>query len=517
MSFWDNVIQPTPAMLLPPPENTPYNNVLGTSTGLDPSVNDAGAQAVHPSLSPDASSPDSLVTRAGKPPGFDLDPSVLTANMFASWHTAYQEEYINLHKDGNGFVTIGTGTDAIHVTLSSAQDKVFILESLQKADFSGMTLADQTRIATNPDFALIATRMGLINAAGTVATRDDVDGPNSLYQKTLDAINAVHPPILSDTDQKVFLDELANIEKQIAKMGVYSPPDINAAIQAIKDRFERVLDFAQALHDPNQAEAPTPDDPNQFTNVKSLDGDATILRGFQTFMNSERQILAAENASLQISNTGTLEGLSKHLDAPDLVAAFQLGTNLKDQAINAGDTEEINQINDLLKTYNVMQELINQTIAAFDATKNEEKRGLLGLTGTHDVDDGQGGTIAVNASTDDLRDRLNDPEKLKAISMFEDLLKGVQSPIEKLLGVKRPDGFDFYNNAGKTLNYFQKSTWDQWSATLGNTVQQISQQNQITFNNINTLEKERTTHFQSATNALTKAQDITSSIGRNIA
>ncbi len=99
--------------------------------------------------------------------------------------------------------------------------------------------------------------------------------------------------------------------------------------------------------------------------------------------------------------------------------------------------------------------------------------------------------------------------------MFEKELNTVASPIEDLLGVKRP-GFDFYDNTGKTLNYFQKSTWDQWSATLSNTVQQISQENQLKFNDINTLEKERTTHFQSATNALSKAGDILASIGRNI-
>jgi hypothetical protein len=107
--------------------------------------------------------------------------------------------------------------------------------------------------------------------------------------------------------------------------------------------------------------------------------------------------------------------------------------------------------------------------------------------------------------------------QMQVISMFEKDLNGIASPIEDLLGIKRPADFDFYDNTGKTLNTFEKSTWDEWSATLGNAVQQISQENQLKFNDINTLEKERTTHFQSATNALTKALDITSTIGRNIA
>jgi hypothetical protein len=570
MSFWDNVIQDTPAMLLPPPENTPYDNVLGTAVSLDPSINDAGAEAVHPSLSPDAGSPNSLVTKAGQPAGFGDDPADLSPNVFATWHTAYQEEYVNLHKGADGFVTIGahTGT-SIHVTLSSAQDKVFILEALQKADFATMTKADQQRIATaDQGFKAAADPThpynDVLGRLGLVATEADVDGTTtdangvetkSLYQQTLDTINSTDPKdaasFVSQDDKNVFLQELANIQTEISKMGVFSPPDINAAVQAISDRFKRVAVFAKSL-DPSNAEVaqptrPIPDpgpqlDPTQFKNVISLDGGAAIARGFQAFMNAEKQILAADNASIQISNTGTLEGLTKHLDAPNLVAAFQLGANLKDQAINAADTEEINQINELLKAYNVMQELINQTIATFDASKTDEKRGLLGYDDHPEVPNNNGPQQKAGDNFHDVIDVLTDPatidagktnqitppkltpEQMKVISMFEKDLNGIANPIEDLLGIKRPSDFDFYDNSrpleviqGDTLNYFQKSTWDEWSATLGNTVQQISQQNQITFNNINTLEKERTTHFQSATNALTKAVDITSSIGRNIA
>jgi hypothetical protein len=532
MSFWDNVLQPTPAMLLPPPENTPYDNVLGTATGLDPSINDAGAEAVHPSLSPDPNSPDSLTQTAGMPAGFDLPPDQLSPDVFARWHTAYQKEYINQHKDANGFVTIGAGTDAIHATLSAAQDKVFILEALQKVDFATMALADQTRIAradqgfkaADPNYHDALTRLGL------TADPNVVDGPNSLLQKTIDAINGNEDPpstdikdtaqFVSPADKAIFLEELSNIRKRITGMGVFSSTDINAAVQAIRDRFHRVAVFAKSLS-PGNAETPAFDDPNQTRNVISLDNNAAIIRGLQSFMNAEKQILAADNASSQIANTGTLEGLTKHLDAPNLVAAFQLSANLKDQAINAGDTEEINQINELLKTYNAIQELINRTIAEMDASDNKEKKGLLGFNGTHEqeVDDGQGGTttITVNDSTEDLKNRLNDPDKLKVISMFEDALNGAASPIEELLGIKRPKDFDFYNNDDKSLKTFQKATWDQWSAILGNTVQQISQENQLKFNDINSLEKERTSHFQSATNALTKALDITSSIGRNLA
>ncbi|MGL9618618.1 hypothetical protein QRQ56_11485 [Bradyrhizobium sp. U531] len=543
--FWSGafgnapVIQPTTGEQLPPPLNTPYDNLLGDTPGLDPSINNAGAQAVFPDLSPDPDSPDSLIAKAGKPAHFDDPPSALTANIFATWHSAYQAEYINSHKgeaDGHGILTIGSGADAIHVTLSGDQTKVYILESLQKADFATMAKDDQERIAIDASAGATLTRLGM------TGNKADADGQ---IKKTKDAIGqALVPPLTADQEalvEQTFLEEIKNVQKRVDAGGVYSLTDINSALQAIKDRYDRLAAFWKAVN--AAPPAPAFNDPNQFTGVISLDGNAAINRGIDVFVNAEKQILAADNAAMQIANTGTLVGLTKHLDAPNLLAAFQLSANLKDQAINAADTEEINQINELLKTYNVIQELINQTIATFDASKNDEKRGMLGYDEHGDVGNNSGilpGTrdkvdprkildthTAIETlkqpkevdGGDDDKNKFTPPAlseaQVKAISMFEKELNTVASPIEDLLGVKRP-GFDFYDNTGKTLNYFQKSTWDQFSATLSNTVQQISQENQLKFNDINTLEKERTTHFQSATNALSKAGDILASIGRNI-
>ncbi|PDT90839.1 hypothetical protein CO669_07640 [Bradyrhizobium sp. Y36] len=545
--FWSGafgnapVIQPTRGSQLPPPQNTPYNNLLGDTPGLDSSINDAGAQAVFPILSADPDSPDSLIAKAGKPAHFDDPPSALTANIFASWHTAYQAEYINRHKSEatNGILTIGSGNDAIHVMLSGDQTKVYILESLQKADFATMAIADQTIIATvaNADLAKTGAAAKTLARLGMT---EDVGQATDAINKLLDTIN--NDPSVPDSDKQVFRDEITNVQNRVGGTKVYSVTDINSEISAISARFHRVAVFAKAkAAGPLK---PDPNDPNQFRDVTGLNLDdngnnVDIVNGLKAFMNAEKQILAADNAAMQIANTGTLAGLTKHLDAPSLLAAFQLSANLKDQAINAADTEEINQINLLLKTYNVIQELINQTIATFDASKNDEKRGLLGYDASGDIGnnsgrvpgdaDDQGHEIIAHTGIDTLKNpvvvdadeknkftppALSDAQ-LKAISMFEKELNGIASPIEDLLGVKRPS-FDFYDNKGTTLNYFQKSTWDQWSATLSNTVQQISQENQLKFNDINTLEKERTTHFQAATNALSKAGDIIASIGRNI-
>src|SRR5262249_52803176 len=125
---------------------------------------------------------------------------------------------------------------------------------------------------------------------------------------------------------------------------VFSTTEISSAVKAIQDRFDRVAAFAKA-----RQITPTPSNFNrpghidtQFNDVISPANGASVASGLQNFMNAKKQILPADNASLQLAATGTLAGLTKHLDAPTLLAVFQMDASLKDQAINAGDTEEIN-------------------------------------------------------------------------------------------------------------------------------------------------------------------------------
>jgi hypothetical protein len=265
-------------------------------------------------------------------------------------------------------------------------------------------------------------------------------------------------------------------------------------------------------------------------------------------MNAERQMAAAGNASLQLARTGTLEGLTKHLDAPSLIAAFEMNANLKLEAESAANTELIKQINDYIKTCNAIQDLFNQTIATFDVTKSEEKRGLLGWHAHDNLDNNtapakedkvvDGGVIKVDVSHTDLRrfrigsKGTDDPlgiddgvfapavtdEQLRVISMFENDLNpnGLKHPIEELFGITRPT-FDLINNPFGTLNYYEKNFWDQGSSRLDQIVQQANQQSQLLFNDINTEQKEQTSHFQNATDALAKAQSLINTIMGGIA
>lgn len=293
-NFWDTVFQPpTTGETLPPPLNDPFGHLLGTSAGLDTSVNDAGAEAVFPALSPDPNSPNSLIARAGKPNGFDTPAAALSPNVFAIWHSAYQAEYINAHKgelDGNGILTIGTPPAAIHVTLSADQSKVYILESLQKADFAKMALADQQRIAQTQTFAdFLRPQFGLSN--------NPADALNAI-QALKNAINDTtgNAGFVAPEDKQVFLDELTIIPSQVQTMGVFSLGDINASLNAVNERFDRVAAFAKAAATPvtpasfNRPQAPPPNDhiDTQFMNVISLQSGA-VGKARLSFMNAEKQ------------------------------------------------------------------------------------------------------------------------------------------------------------------------------------------------------------------------------------
>jgi hypothetical protein len=546
---FDRIFQPpTKGQTLPSPLDDFFTNLV-----RDPTLVDAAADIVWPPLSPDPNSPDSLIAQVGKPDGFDTPPDQLQPGVFESWHSAFQAEYINANKNPpnfdatTGVLTIGpVGGQQIHVTLSSAQDKVYILENLQIADFAAMTLADQQRIAQTDTFKnVLAAQFGL-SGSNIPADKDAVVGPNSTYQQAINDVNNfdltnIDPKIFSQADKQVFIDELNNIKTRVDQQGVFVATEINSAAKDIMDRFDRVKAFAQAAGTPqDQSSSFNRTDTNpdgslvhpetQFTNVISNDGGAGVLSSLQNMMTAEKQILAADNASLQLATTGLLPGLTKHLDVPTLLAAFQMYSSLKTQGQAAADTEEIQAINELLQTYNVMQDLVARTLATFDVTKSDQVRGLLGYQHNNSINNNSGN---LNDPRHQDLDHLlfggdeNGPdgkpftappltlEQVKVISMFEQDLGGIQNPIESLFNVTRPT-FDFYDNKGATLNYFQKSFWDQAASRLSQAAQQLTQQNQIIFNNINSETKEQTTFYQNASDALSKLASLTDTMGRNI-
>jgi len=94
----------------------------------------------------------------------------------------------------------------------------------------------------------------------------------------------------------VFLDELTIIQTQVQTMGVFSLGDINASLNAVNERFDRVAAFAKAAATPvtpasfNRPQAPPPNDhiDTQFMNVISLQSGA-VGKARLSFMNAEKQ------------------------------------------------------------------------------------------------------------------------------------------------------------------------------------------------------------------------------------
>src|SRR5262249_51645222 len=141
---------------------------------------------------------------------------------------------------------------------------------------------------------------------------------------------------------------------------------------------------------------------NEPIRIDSLDHNAGIHSGFRVFMDSEKRILAIENAKLEIANTGLLK--NQKLDVPTLVFYLQLQYNLADESKSRSQAEEVNQTNSLLKTYAAMQRIVNQTEGKFDTSNQNQKLGWKGLAG--------GAAVPIT-----------DPD-FTATAMFEDFLSG---------------------------------------------------------------------------------------------
>lgn len=176
------------------------------------------------------------------------------------------------------------------MTLSADQRKVYILESLQKADFAKMALADQLRIAQTQTFVnFLAPQFGLSS------NRADPLNTIQAWKNTINDTTG-NAGFVSPEDKQVFLEELTIIATQVQTMGVFSLGDINAAINAVIKRFERVAAFAKAVATPvtpssfNRPQAPPPNDhiDTQFMNVVSLQS-GVIGQARLSFMNAEKQ------------------------------------------------------------------------------------------------------------------------------------------------------------------------------------------------------------------------------------
>lgn len=225
----------------------------------------------------------------------------------------------------------------------------------------------------------------------------------------------------------------------------------------------------------------------------STDHNAKIRQGYDTFIAQERQLLSLQNTRKSLAETGTLQ--NRALDVPNLVYLFQLYTNLAGEAKIRIGTEEVDQTNALLKTYAVMQNLINKTVANFTSSDTNATQVLSG-SGAKVEDANDGIEYAFNALTED---------EIRVSAMFTQGggYSQAKHPIEALLGLSRPV---------ERMENKKSSAWQQFSTSVGQAVTQINQESQIKMNEINALTKQKDRNFDLANNALSKMSEIVQKI-----
>jgi hypothetical protein len=557
VAFGTGVIQPP----LGGYEPIPYYHVDGSAAGTPSPIVQASAEALFPTLDGD----DATLGVEDRPAEFYTTPTMLNSGTtaekdakktaflqsFATWHSAYQLEYIKKNTT-NGVLDItvdGPPSARMTAVVSASDDtKLFIVQALDKNAFSRMTFVEQNQVAATPAFAEIATRLGLTGvSAATVpsvvgsgqktaqAAVDElakyidesfatnkgvtqtfvpgpvpadgivgdtkvtytVAGPN-LYLKTVS-------PSMPPEDREAFTGQLDVLTAQLTTMGVVSPADINKKLAALKERFDRAFAFWDVkgptektvnMVQPDQ-EVPT------YTDVISLDGDLSgINRGYQIFIAQERRIGELAKQRMEIATTFS----GKQLDVPTLVYKFQSLYNLSLEAEVVMETEDINQQNDLLKTYAAMQDLVNKVLSTFEKADSDKR--------------------TIDGKTDDVdgyKDMTNAERKL--LSMFEDVQgTGQKHPLDRLRNIDRPlhdffrqqeyvDLLDMVINRFD-LNKFSHTQYSTFGTRLSEKVTLINQNSQIKMNDVNSLDKQRNRHFELANNALSKMAEMIQSIGR---
>lgn len=516
-------------------QDIPYHHLAGSASGSPSSVVMTSADFLFPDLDGDQHK----LPVDDRPDGFYTAPSDLSTDQekveflekFSKWHSAYQLEYVKTHGT-NGILDIQVTTPDLRLTgVVSDTDptKLYIVQSLDKAAISRMSFEDQKLIAGTPAFADLGPRLGLTAAVLPV---DGSSGDISMTQHVQDLIDDINDPapsydgqyksgMMPEADRKVFTDQLEILKDQLATMAVVSAAEIQKKVSELRTRFERAFQFwdVKAPSTSNVWMENPPHNVPAYRDVISLDGDLSgINRGYQIFIAQERRIAELAEARMNlVRDNGVLNG--QKLDVPYLVFKFQSLYNLSLEAQVVMETEEVNQQNDLLKTYAAAQDAVQQTLAGFSKASEGKARWQ-----NRGADDYYYMALPPNQE--------EGAKQRKLIGMFESSLgTGQKHPLERLRNIERPlynilqddpddgDGiFDDPDDNPEDKNFdlqeYSHTQWSTFSTRLSETVTLINQNSQIKMNDINSMDKQRNRHFELANNALSKMADIIASIAR---
>lgn len=482
-----------------------------------------------------------IETRSGgrdvrtRPASFDKAPSELTLQTFSSgasgsllqngstteiWSDRDRIDYILL-KGNVGVVTIGNATITTDFATGS---KVYYLTSMTKADFAKMSGDDQNRVLALANQEIQTSSGGITTTAKrypalydhlkTLGLLSNVTAAQSLittaktelativsnlrqsaFDTSSEATNGGKWTV--DTQKQVFEAQFAILEAQISAGGLFDEQAIADKISRIQNSIKRWSAFYPVLTEDYYKGWPT--------NVQSATSDNKAFAQARIRLIEQENLILKNMQERQNIATSNMFG-GKQLDGPTIVFLFQQRYEKQVSAQTAADTEELNQINDLLKTYAAFQQVINKTLGQFDSGNSNEKK-----------------QIDITQITDNTQRR--------AITMFS-LYMGTQPrpgprpeawfhPIETLhLNGSRErwsiiaDKSD--TEVGGALPQPQ-NFWSNISSSLNSTVTTLNQVAQTKMNDINSVDKQKNRHFDLANGALSKLSEMLQTLGRNIA
>ena len=553
-------------------QEKPYTEMSGGSSG-----------AVSVNVQTDAANifPTQYLATSGRPAAFTTEPASLSPDEFLKWHSTYQVDYVRAY--GTAFsgeteknwvklgpvdgktISVFIGVRAVTgIEGALAGDKLYTIENLQKADIAPMSLATQTRLAQVPAWFTSTTgqaaKLGYepVSANATLpsdavaATRTSLKSKiDTDYIATItntaaitDIAGTTRP---SDEVKALFTQQFENLKTRLDNCGVFDPQALVDAASAIKTRFDRLMAFAIGKTAQTVSESKSVDIsadsvgtvtvnnyPNALfqKNVVSLDDNATLIEGYDKFVDTEKRNLQVDNLKIYLGNINGIR--PKSLDVPRIIFLLQMSYNLAKQTQSDQGAEELRQQNRYLQDIAVMKIMIQSTRSTF-GTKSDEYRPIVDLPN-------QDGDTSNDMSSLSTEERL-------AISMWENLVPKTKHPIETLRNLNDRPTFQIFhtgytgtysgNNSqynGSTNSYTNTfytirkingtyymyagaisrlaSTWDQYAQKVSDRTTLVQQDAQIVQNKVSNLDKEQARHFELANNAVNKMFDTLQSILR---
>jgi len=427
------------------------------------------------------------------PPEFYIDPATLRSEAqlleflksFDQWPSDLWIRYAEKYGKDGVLAIPPQGMPERTIVISAVNpETVFIIERMNAMDFSALGREDQVRVARTVAFDEFKAAFGFERSA---EARFDGLSFNDYVDRVIAEMRA-RPEKMADADLQPYLDQLQHLRDQVNRQEILKPAAILKKIKDIRDAFTRAAHFADI--EP-QTYGPDGGGTSHYSNVISLDDGAAVSRGYRIFVESDREIAAAE-AKLQ-----DLLQHARNLDPAMLVMEIMRLNQTITNARSARESQELEQQNELATTYAAMQDAVNETLRQFGEEKEGETKRF---------------TLYGKTNYADLTDR-----QKKVVAMFSTLLgkESQRHPLEEARSVERPLMDLIENKDGYPLVAYTNAQWNTFGTQLSEVVTLLGQNTQLKMNDINTLQQLSTSQFEAISKALSRISEMISTISRN--